>query len=661
MPLPSPELDNRTFQDIVTAARNRIAVHCPEWTDHNLSDPGITLIELFAWMTEMLLYRVNQIPDKMYTAFLELLGYSLEPPRPATAKVTFYLASPVDKMVPVPKETEVATLRTENNPAIPFFTRHDLEIQPAKVNNVVLEGKTYSLQEFKDSLKPINLFSSQPNAKDIFFIALENNLSRNLLKLDFEFIELSGEGIDPDKPPRVWEVQCERTDNWVPCVVEKDTTGGFNRGKEPGKGYVLLQLPPGVIQGTRDASTHYWLRCRPIRFGDNPTNFYAKSPQINDMHIETLGGTVDVVQAEVARNEVLGRSNGKHGQDFQLQHSPLLGREEDDYLEVISPDGEARAWKEVPNFANSTEDDYHYTLTYDGVLTLGPMLIQADGQAKQYGHIPEKGSQLRFRRYRYGGGQHGNVAAGAISVIKNSLPYINEIRNSQQAVGGKNPESLELVKLRASNELRTRYRAVTAEDYEILACEEEGVARACCITPGAQPPGTGNPPPGTIYLKVLPDIVATQQQYITSAQLKLPASLQESLETKLNKHRLLGTKLEISQADSVDVKVDALIHISNNALTDELERLINEELYRYLSPNKGGPQGTGWPFGRNLRISEIYGSIQRVLDTGPVEGGFIKHAQLFDSANNPMDRISVPPGGVICSLKHTVKVYFSDE
>src|SRR5438094_2791448 len=94
MPMPVPMLDDRKFQDIVNQAKSLIPRYCPEWTDHNVSDPGVALIELFAWMTDMLLYRVNQVPDKMYVKFLELIGVRLERPRAAGAPVSFYLSAP---------------------------------------------------------------------------------------------------------------------------------------------------------------------------------------------------------------------------------------------------------------------------------------------------------------------------------------------------------------------------------------------------------------------------------------------------------------------------------------------------------------------------------------------------------------------------------------
>src|SRR4051812_2052515 len=117
MPLQTVNLDDRHFQDIVDEAKGLITRYCPEWTDHNVSDPGVTLIELFAWMTDMLLYRVNKIPDNVYIKFLELIGVTLVPPRSARAPVTFYLSAPLagpkppDKVIPpnlvIPRDTDI--------------------------------------------------------------------------------------------------------------------------------------------------------------------------------------------------------------------------------------------------------------------------------------------------------------------------------------------------------------------------------------------------------------------------------------------------------------------------------------------------------------------------------------------------------------------------
>src|SRR5204862_7239953 len=71
--IPPPKLDDRTFNDIVDEAISMIPSYAPEWTNHNPSDPGITLVELFAYLTEMLVYRVNRVTDDNMRAFLKLI------------------------------------------------------------------------------------------------------------------------------------------------------------------------------------------------------------------------------------------------------------------------------------------------------------------------------------------------------------------------------------------------------------------------------------------------------------------------------------------------------------------------------------------------------------------------------------------------------------
>lgn len=76
MALPIPNLDDRSFNDLLQEAKSLIPIYNKDWTNHNPSDPGITLLEMFAWLSEMIIYRLNQVPEANYRAFLELLGIS---------------------------------------------------------------------------------------------------------------------------------------------------------------------------------------------------------------------------------------------------------------------------------------------------------------------------------------------------------------------------------------------------------------------------------------------------------------------------------------------------------------------------------------------------------------------------------------------------------
>ncbi len=85
MPLPLPSLDTRRWSDLVAEGRALIPRYAPTWTDHNVHDPGIMLMELFAWLSEQLVYRANRIPERHLRKFLALAGFTPHPPQPALA------------------------------------------------------------------------------------------------------------------------------------------------------------------------------------------------------------------------------------------------------------------------------------------------------------------------------------------------------------------------------------------------------------------------------------------------------------------------------------------------------------------------------------------------------------------------------------------------
>ncbi len=667
MPLPTPSLDDRHFQDIVDQAKLLIPHYCREWTDHNVSDPGVTLIELFAWMTDMLLYRVNQVPDKNYLKFLELIGVQLEEPRAATAPITFYLSAAQPVEVTIPANTEVATVRTETSQAITFTTEADLTIRPPTVNDGFTRNASskdpwirHNLRQAELLNRRITMFPPKPGPGDAFLVAFEKDHSNHILALVLSCERAGGAGIDPKNPPIQWQVWQGGAARWVPCELEFDGTGGFNESGE-----VILYVP-AMSQGEFQGLNAYWLRCLLTEAQGGP-GAYKVSPVLQQVRVESRGGTVSARHAITIQNEVPGVSDGTPGQTFKLLHTPILALDPQlDYLVVEPPTGagEEQRWKVVTDFADSGPEDHHFTLDkLDGTLTLGPSLLQPDGFIYRFGSVPEKGSVLRFQRYQYGGGVVGNVSQNTLTVLKSSIPYVAHVTNRAPALGGRDAQSLEDARLRAPQKLRTRTRAVTADDHEYLASEVPGVARARCLAPGAQPGDPNDPKPGQVFVIVLPQMDAPQGR-IPPERLGLSAELRSAVLSRLESRRLLGTALEVRPPQYIWVSVQAELHVperSDPSLIAEVQQRAEDALYRYLNPYVGGPNGDGWPFGRSLNRSEIYGVLQSVKSVEFVEDIQMSISDSSGGTNpapagSSLRAVPVPRHGLICSDRHQAKV-----
>ncbi len=129
MSLPSPNLDDRTFDQLVAEAKRRVRQTCPQWSDLSPSDPGWALLELFAYLTEIMLYRLNQVPTKAYIEFLKLIGVTLHPPSAASVELKFYLTQPREHPVMIERGTRVTVARARAAANAPvFITDHSVTI-----------------------------------------------------------------------------------------------------------------------------------------------------------------------------------------------------------------------------------------------------------------------------------------------------------------------------------------------------------------------------------------------------------------------------------------------------------------------------------------------------------------------------------------------------
>jgi hypothetical protein len=159
--IPAPKLDDRTYAEIVAEAMRLIPRYCPDWTNHNPSDPGITIIELTAWMTELILYRLNRVPEKNYLAFLNMIGIQLRPPQPARGLVTFQLVEGAQRQV-IPERTQIATPQTADEETVIFETQRDLIVVGAPLDRCF----SYYNETYADNSPFVN--GSRPEGFEVF-------------------------------------------------------------------------------------------------------------------------------------------------------------------------------------------------------------------------------------------------------------------------------------------------------------------------------------------------------------------------------------------------------------------------------------------------------------------------------------------------------------
>jgi hypothetical protein len=163
-----------------------------------------------------------------------------------------------------------------------------------------------------------------------------------------------------------------------------------------------------------------------------------------------------------------------------------------------------------------------------------------------------------------------------------------------------------------------------------------------------------------VHVLVLPQIERTGER-ILPEELTLSAELRGAVHGYLSERCLIGTQLEVRMPQYIWVSVQAKLRVGprlDTAQILEVQRAAERELYRYLNPYTGGPDGTGWPFGRDLHISEIYGLLQRLpaiefVDEVQIT---IREPGRSGGAQPVIGRLDVPPQGLVCSYQHAVEV-----
>jgi predicted phage baseplate assembly protein len=670
MPLPAPNLDDRRFQDLVDEARRRVQRHCPQWTDHNVSDPGITLIETFADMVDQLLYRLNRVPELHYLRFLDLIGVRPFPPTAARCDVTFWLSAARDTAVIVPAGNQVASERSEVEDPVVFTVEQELPIVPCSLTHLATAGPSETPTERTDELlagKELPCFGTPPQPGDTLLFGLSNAVPSCAVLLRIDCQAPVGHGVDPRNPPWVW--QAWDGSGWAPCTVDRDTTGGFNK-----PGDVVLHVPPAHTASVLARQRAGWLRCRLVK-PEPGQPFYREPPMVRAVTASTIGGTTAAVHADVVRDEIAGISEGVHGQVFPLARRPIVAGGAGNsptaggagnsptaggagnsptagtgpmLVEVAGTDG-WQEWQEVGSFAQSGPDDRHVLLDrVAGEIHFGPAVRQPDGTLRQHGAAPAKGATIRVPVYTAGGGARGNVARGVLRVHRDPVPFVSEVVNRHAAAGGVDGESVRDAATRGPLLLRTRDRAVTAEDYEHLAREAAPeVARVRCV------PADGSQ--DAVRVLIVPAVSTTAD--LGFAELDPNPALIEKIAKYLDTRRCIGARVSVEPPFYQGVTVVAQLRAHARTAPEALRTRATDALYGYLNPVSGGPDGRGWPFGRPLQSGEIFAVLQQVPGVEMVDEVLLFAANpATGERGNQVQRINLGTNALVFSFGHQVRV-----
>jgi predicted phage baseplate assembly protein len=354
----------------------------------------------------------------------------------------------------------------------------------------------------------------------------------------------------------------------------------------------------------------------------------------------------------VVRHETVGRSDGTSGQRFALQQRPVLPSDTPTGLTVLEPAG-SQSYAEVAHFAESSAADRHFRIDrFLGEVQLPPAVRSPTGELVSYGAVPPAGAALQIDSYRTGGGRIGNVARGQVRVLKTSVPYVARVENRVPAVGGAEAETLDDAKVRGPLLLRSRGRAVTAEDFEHLARDvAPDAARVQCVPEGPSAAG--------VRVLVVPHVASDDVGRVRREDLDPPAATLRRITATLDARRLVGTRLLVQPPDYV--WLTAVVSASARALFDPAEVRLEmlRALYALYHPLVGGPDRTGWPFGRSVQAHEVHAALAAIPG---VDMAREISVALFPAdaetgrRGSAIQRLDLPPTGLVYSYEHQVRV-----
>jgi predicted phage baseplate assembly protein len=381
-------------------------------------------------------------------------------------------------------------------------------------------------------------------------------------------------------------------------LLPQDQTFGFTRS-----GYLTFSGPRNLEKRNVFDSEAFWLRAR-LESGS-----YDLAPVLRAV----LVNAVDALNG-VTLEEVIGSSDGSIDQSFELANKPILAGpsiwvlepdapapadrkiiEEEEGPESIKPDPDGGGtwvrWHEVENLFDSQPGSRHYLCDpIKGEVSFG------DGRK---GWVPPSGRDSVKCEYRVGGGVAGNVGGNTLTVLKQSIAFVQAVTNPFSTQGGADAETVEEAKRRGTYAIKNRDRAITAEDYESLAlAASRRVARAKCVQ-GSD---------GNISLLLVPKA----EREDGDARAVPSRDLIDRVASYIDKRRLITARVNVGKPRLVPLSLELTISLKPGATADRVKADVKEKVMRLLNPLHGGPKGDGWPFGRAVGKADLYPVVEGV-------------------------------------------------
>ncbi len=706
-----PDLDDRSWQDLVDQALALIPKYAPQWTDYSPGDPGRTLIELFAWLVEGLTYRLNRVPEKNYIAFLNLLGITRDPAVPAHTFLTFTALPSATTPILVPRKTQAHTQGSESEAAIVFETDEDVSILPTNLKSVLLARRDTAPGTYIDITDTLaNAMVSgysvtlpgapappagqpaQPATPVQILLGFDGPTTQPVqlrIRLS-QPVQVSTTGATEQAQVAVsWSYSTGTNEPSAWSALSPGATPGVtdNTSGLLRDGSVSLIIPAGwtgqaasawttlnpAPPGSEITDPFFWIGITLLNVIQPGTTAAAPPVQIGFSYL--LFNSVSAHNALTISNaEQLGQSDGSTPlQVFQLKNRPLFKRSASDtpydHLE-IRVDGVP--WKQVDGFPAGVGNFYRLNPVI-GEISFGNF-DPSRAQPGTHGTIPAKGAQITATTYRYvAGGRAGNVGAGKINALTTTIAGIASVTNLSASFDAADEEPIDDTLHRAPLELKSRDRAVTAEDYEVQASEATNeVAIVRCLPPrlhddqGAL--GTwniGDPwtfaginrAAGNVNVIIVPD------QGINTARPAPSKDLLQEVQAYLDKRRDLTAYLRISGPYYLPIAVTVNVTVWRRALSQGLIGNPNDvvidmqrKIQQYLHPIYGGLDGKGWQVGQNVFIADLFKAIM------PAENiGFITSLNLAAEAPayTPPTRPTLPasPGAWVSVADYELVCY----